>query len=79
MRVLFIIAVLALISVGCYASEMKDRSSRNEVLSAIFAIEEPQERDCLGLFWICNYMDDKCCPGYKCERSSPWCKIDIWG
>uniref|UniRef100_A0A482ZCZ9 U21-Theraphotoxin-Ct1b_1 n=1 Tax=Coremiocnemis tropix TaxID=1904443 RepID=A0A482ZCZ9_CORTR len=79
MKVLFIIAGLGLLSVVCHASEKMDRSSRNELLSAIFTIEEPQQRDCLQFGWICNHYDNKCCSGLKCERSSPWCKFDLWG
>uniref|UniRef100_A0A482ZCL1 U29-Theraphotoxin-Ct1a_1 n=1 Tax=Coremiocnemis tropix TaxID=1904443 RepID=A0A482ZCL1_CORTR len=51
MRVLLIIAGLVLLLVVSNASQMKEQSSLNEVLSAMFAMEDPQERDdCLGMF-----------------------------
>nr|P0DM66.1 RecName: Full=Orally active insecticidal peptide; Short=Toxin OAIP 2; Flags: Precursor [Selenotypus plumipes] len=74
MRVLFIIAGLALLSVVCYTSEMKERSSFNEVLSEFFAADEPQERDCLGQWASCEPKNSKCCPNYACTWKYPWCR-----
>nr|B1P1F2.1 RecName: Full=U16-theraphotoxin-Cg1b; Short=U16-TRTX-Cg1b; AltName: Full=Jingzhaotoxin-26; Short=JZTX-26; Flags: Precursor [Chilobrachys guangxiensis]ABY71702.1 cystine knot toxin [Chilobrachys guangxiensis] len=79
MRALLIIAGLALFLVVCNASQVNEQSSLNEVLSAIFAVEEPQERDdCLGLFSSCNPDNDKCCEGRKCNRRDKWCKLKLW-
>nr|B1P1I8.1 RecName: Full=U37-theraphotoxin-Cg1b; Short=U37-TRTX-Cg1b; AltName: Full=Jingzhaotoxin-like peptide JZTX-68; Short=JZTX-68; Flags: Precursor [Chilobrachys guangxiensis]ABY71738.1 toxin-like peptide [Chilobrachys guangxiensis] len=50
MRVLLIIAGLALLSVVCYTSEMKEQNSLNEVLSAFFDVEEPPEKGCIICF-----------------------------
>uniref|UniRef100_A0A482ZDM1 U21-Theraphotoxin-Ct1d_1 n=1 Tax=Coremiocnemis tropix TaxID=1904443 RepID=A0A482ZDM1_CORTR len=77
MRVLLIIAGLALLSVVCYTSEMKERSSTNEVLSAIFSAGESQERDCLGWFSGCEPKNNKCCEGYVCHWKYPWCRYDL--
>nr|BAN13508.1 GTx1-12 [Grammostola rosea] len=75
---IFVIAGLALLSVVCYASEIKEQSSINEVLSAIFHLEQPQERDCLGWFKGCDPDNDKCCENYKCNRRDKWCKYKLW-
>uniref|UniRef100_A0A482Z7R5 Kappa-Theraphotoxin-Ct4b_1 n=2 Tax=Coremiocnemis tropix TaxID=1904443 RepID=A0A482Z7R5_CORTR len=75
MRVLLIIAGLVLLLVVSNASQMKEQSSLNEVLSAMFAMEDPQERDdCLGMFQGCDPNNDKCCEGRKCNRRDKWCK-----
>uniref|UniRef100_A0A482ZIE5 U41-Theraphotoxin-Sfo1a_1 n=1 Tax=Selenotholus foelschei TaxID=1905327 RepID=A0A482ZIE5_9ARAC len=77
MRVLFIIAGLALLFVVCYTSEMKERSSFNEVLSDFFAADETQERDCLGFGSACDPKNNKCCPSYVCTWKYPWCRYKI--
>nr|BAN13513.1 GTx1-15-2 [Grammostola rosea] len=69
------IAGLALLSVACYASELKEQSSINEVLSTIFHFEQPEERDCLGFMRKCIPDNDKCCrPNLVCSRTHKWCK-----
>nr|BAL72761.1 toxin-like peptide [Grammostola rosea] len=76
--VVFVIAGLALLSVVCYASELKEQSSINEVLSTIFHFEQPEERGCLEFWWKCNPNDDKCCrPKLKCSKLFKLCNISI--
>nr|BAN13514.1 GTx1-16 [Grammostola rosea] len=74
--VVFVIAGLALLSVVCYASELKEQSSINEVLSTIFHFEQPERRGCLQFMWKCNPDNDKCCrPNLKCNTYHKWCEF----
>nr|BAN13511.1 GTx1-14 [Grammostola rosea] len=70
--VMFVIAGLVLLSVVCYASELKEKSSTSEVLSTIFHFEQPEERGCQGLGKKCN-DSSTCCEGMMCSFYSKWC------